>query len=111
MLYLCRNCKLEDCCRENMVMCLNGAGYSPKDEAATNAAPVTPLDVQVGGDHYKTMPIQPIEFCHKNGLGPCETLAIKYLCRYKNKNGAQDIDKAIHVLQLLKELEYGGNPA
>ena len=71
MLYLCRNCKLEDCCRENMLLCSNGAGYSPKDEAATNAVPVTPLDVQVGGDHYKTMPIQPIEFCQKNQLNFC----------------------------------------
>ena len=108
MQYICRNCDNETYCRESVSGCLNGAGFVPKKATATRE---TPLDVQVGGDHYKTMPIQPIEFCHKNGLGPCETLAIKYLCRYKNKNGAQDIDKAIHVLQLLKELEYGGDPA
>lgn len=64
------------------------------------------LSEQVAGSHYRTMPIQPIEFCHKNNLGPCETLAIKYICRHKAKNGAQDIKKAIHVMQLLLELEY-----
>ena len=111
MLYLCRNCKLEDYCRENMGMCLNGAGYSPKDKAATNALPTTPLDVQVGGDHYKDMPIQPIEFCQKNQLNFCESAVIKYVCRHRTKNGVEDIDKAIHILNVLKEIEYGGNPA
>jgi hypothetical protein len=67
-----------------------------------------PLSTQIAGDHYRNMAIQPIEFCHKNQLGACETLAIKYICRHGLKNGAEDIDKAIHVLQLLKEMEYGG---
>ena len=61
---------------------------------------------QVGGSHYKDMPIQPLEFIIKNGLNWCEGSAIKYICRHANKNGVQDIDKAIHYLELLKELEY-----
>ena len=68
------------------------------------AAPSTsPLDVQIGGRHYKDMMIQPIEFISANKLGFCEGNAIKYICRYKDKGGVQDLEKAIHYLQLLIE--------
>ena len=62
-------------------------------------------DKQVGGSHYD-MVIQPIEFIVKNGIDFCEGNAIKYICRHENKNGIQDIDKAIHYLELLKQLKY-----
>ena len=65
------------------------------------------LDVQVGGDHYKNMPIQPVEFCHRNGIGYLPGNVIKYVCRYKSKNGRQDLQKALHYLKLLIELEFG----
>jgi hypothetical protein len=65
-----------------------------------------PLNVQVDGDHYKIMAIQPIEFCQKNNLNFCESNVIKYVCRHRNKNGARDIRKAIHNLQLLLSMEY-----
>ena len=68
---------------------------------------------QEGGDHYKTMPIQPGEFIRKNNLGWYEGNAIKYVCRYKQKGGVQDIKKAIHYLELiLEETENvsGSNP-
>lgn len=64
------------------------------------------LSTQVGGSHYKDMEIQPVEFCMRNNLNFCQSSAIKYICRYKNKNGKQDIDKAIHFLQILKQIEY-----
>ena len=73
-------------------------------------APEDALSQQVGGSHYKDMAIQPVEFCMKNGLNFCQASAIKYICRYHKKNGTQDIDKAIHFLQLLKQIEYGINP-
>jgi hypothetical protein len=66
------------------------------------------LDNQVGGAHYKDMPFQPIEFITANKLGFCEGNAIKYICRYKSKGGIQDLDKAIHYIQLLKE-SFDGN--
>ena len=66
-----------------------------------------PLDVQVGGGHYKNMAIQPIEFTHKNNLNFCQGNIIKYITRYKNKNGKEDLEKVIHYAQLLIELEYG----
>jgi hypothetical protein len=61
------------------------------------------LDKQVGADHYKTMKIQPIEYILANELGWCEGNAVKYLTRYKQKGQAQDIEKAIHYLQILLE--------
>ena len=64
-------------------------------------------DTQVGGAHYKSLPIQPSEYIHRNGLGWCEGNAIKYVSRHKLKNGRQDIEKAIHYLQLLLEWDYG----
>lgn len=66
------------------------------------------MHTQEGGSHYKCLPIQPVEFCQRNGLNFCEANAIKYCCRHRSKNGAQDIKKAIHYLNLLLEIEYPG---
>ncbi len=63
-------------------------------------------DKQVAGTHYSQFSIQPSEFIHRNGIGFLEGNVIKYVCRHKNKNGRQDIEKAIHYLQLLLEWEY-----
>jgi hypothetical protein len=62
---------------------------------------------QVGGDHYKDLAIQPAEFITKNSIDYLAGNVIKYVVRHKNKNGAQDIRKAIHYCQLILELEYG----
>jgi hypothetical protein len=62
---------------------------------------------QVGGGHYKDMVIQPAEFISKNSIDYLAGNVIKYVVRHKNKNGAQDIKKAIHYCQLILELEYG----
>lgn len=70
-----------------------------------NDEPSTAYDKQVGGDHYKKMAIQPLEYAMANKLGPAETLCLRYISRWRNKNGIEDIDKAIHCLQLLKEFE------
>jgi hypothetical protein len=60
---------------------------------------------QVGGGHYKDLVIQPAEFIHKNGIGYIEGAVIKYLCRWRNKNGIEDLKKARHYLDLLIEME------
>ena len=65
------------------------------------------LDKQVSGDHYKDKSIQPIVYIYANNLGFCAGNVVKYISRYKDKNGAEDIRKAIHYCQLLLELEYG----
>ena len=64
-----------------------------------------PLQTQVGGSHYKDLKIQPIEFIHVNNIPFCEANAIKYLCRWRNKNGIEDLKKAKHYIDLLIELE------
>lgn len=61
---------------------------------------------QVGGDHYKDMAIQPSEFIYKNNLNWLQGNAIKYICRHHNKGGKQDLDKAIHYIELLREWGY-----
>lgn len=63
------------------------------------------LGKQVGGQHYKDMPIQPVVFIHANGIGYFEGNAIKYLSRWKSKGGLQDLEKAVHFIELLIELE------
>lgn len=63
------------------------------------------LDTQVGGDHYKTKAIQPVEYIHANGLGFCEGNVIKYVTRWRDKNGVKDLEKARHYLDILIQLE------
>jgi hypothetical protein len=76
--------------------------YALKGERATERA----LDRQVGStQHYKDFKIQPIEFITANKLSFIQGNVIKYICRYDKKNGKEDIDKAIHYCELLKELE------
>lgn len=65
------------------------------------------LDKQINGSHYKNNGIQPIEYIHANKLGFPEGNVIKYVTRHKQKNGRVDLEKAIHYLELLIELEYG----
>jgi hypothetical protein len=67
-----------------------------------------PLDVQVGGGHYKSMKIQPVKFIMANNLGFCEGNAIKYICRHASKNGVEDLKKAIHYIELLIHDRYSG---
>jgi hypothetical protein len=64
-----------------------------------------PLDVQVDGDHYKQMKIQPVEFIHANGIPYLEGNVIKYVSRWRCKNGVADLKKAKHYIDLLIELE------
>ncbi len=64
------------------------------------------LGIQVAGDHYKDLPFQPIEFIQANKLGFIEGSIIKYICRYRNKNGIEDLKKIKHYVDLLIELEY-----
>lgn len=65
------------------------------------------LDTQVGGGHYKDCPIQPIEYIMKNSLNFCQGNVVKYITRYKEKNGIEDLKKVKHYVDLLIELEYG----
>jgi hypothetical protein len=59
------------------------------------------LKKQIGGNHYKKYKIQPIEFILKNNIGFCEANIIKYVLRFKEKGGVQDLLKAQHYIELL----------
>jgi hypothetical protein len=59
------------------------------------------LKKQIGGNHYKKYKIQPIEFILKNNIGFCEANIIKYVLRFKEKGGVQDLFKAQHYIELL----------
>ena len=61
------------------------------------------LDVQVGGAHYKGLPIQPVQYIHANKIGYFEGNVIKYVSRWREKNGIADLEKAKHYIDLLIE--------
>ena len=63
------------------------------------------LDKQVGGDHYSKLAIQPVEYINANHLTYLQGNVIKYVTRYKDKNGVEDLQKAKHYIDLLIELE------
>ena len=63
------------------------------------------LEKQVAGNHYKDLPIQPVEYIHANAMGYLEGNVVKYVSRWRKKNGLADLEKAKHYIELLIELE------
>lgn len=71
------------------------------------AEPVSsPLDIQIGGAHYKDAKIQPLEFIQANDLSFLQGCIIKRIFRYKKKNGLEDLLKAKHEIDLIINAEY-----
>ena len=64
---------------------------------------------QEGGDHYKNLAVQPVEYIHRNKIGFIEGNVIKYVTRWASKNGVEDLKKARHFLDLLIEMETDGD--
>ena len=62
-----------------------------------------PLTKQVGGSHYKKVKIQPIEYILANGLAFCEGNIVKYVTRWRDKDGVKDLQKIIHYAEFLIE--------
>ena len=62
---------------------------------------------QIGGDHYRKMAIQPIEYILANDLGFVEGAVVEYVSRWQSKGGVEDLQKARHLLALLIEHEEG----
>lgn len=73
---------------------------TPEEDEAFDA-----LTKQVAGTHYKDLPIQPVEYIHANAIGYFEGNVIKYVSRWRKKNGIADLEKAKHYIELLIELE------
>ena len=61
--------------------------------------------MQVGGDHYKANPIQPWDYIIANNLDYWQGNIVKYLTRWKDKGGVEDLKKARHFLDKYIELE------
>lgn len=64
-------------------------------------------DRQEGGSHYKSYAIEPVAYCHLNNLSWCQANVVKYVTRFKDKGGREDLAKARHYLDMLEEFEYG----
>ena len=73
--------------------------YSPEKD--------NPLTTQVGGDWYKNLKIQPIDYVMSNDLNYLQGAVVKYITRHKAKGGKEDLLKAIHCTELLIKYEYG----
>lgn len=89
---------------------LEELAYQPK-ERAKSVSFQDPLEKQEGGNHYKSMKLQPVEFIHANGIPFIEGCIIKYAARWRNKGGISDLKKIIHFAELLISLEEKGEHA
>jgi hypothetical protein len=72
-------------------------------------------DLQISGNHYKEMPIQPWAvmesvLTHEEFVGYLKGNIIKYSLRAGRKDGSDDTGKALHYMMKLKEMQYGANP-
>lgn len=65
----------------------------------------SPLDTQVGGDHYSKLAIQPIEYIDANGIPFIEGCIIKYATRWRDKGGIQDLEKIKHLVDVRIAME------
>ena len=63
------------------------------------------LETQVGGDHYKKLKIQPVEYIMANEIPYMEGNVIKYASRWRDKGGIADLEKAKHYIEMLIEQE------
>lgn len=82
-----------------------------RHQAPEHHAPDSPLATQVGGDHYRRLAIQPAEFSERNGLGFLEGCVVKRVVRHsRGGKGRQDLEKAIHELQLILAMHYSEPP-
>lgn len=87
---------------------LETAYDQPVPGAKPQATPVRdtvpdPTTMQVGGTHYTKMAIQPMEYAMANKLNALQFTVLKYISRYENKNGLEDLLKARHALDMLIE--------
>lgn len=82
--------------------------YTPGERQAKAVIP-KPSETQVGGDHYKRLKIQPMEYALANGLNYAQSNVVKYVTRYNLKAGGanwrQDLEKAKHGIEMLIEWE------
>ena len=91
----------------NHVYCYTDQLSSGSAESSKETQTYNPLIAQEGGGHYKNRGIQPLEYTMQNNLSFCEGNVVKYISRYKSKNGIEDLAKVIHYALLSAYEEYG----
>ena len=63
-------------------------------------------DKQIGGTHYQKFKIQPSKFVIENELLYPEGCVIKYILRHRLKGKKQDLEKAIHFIEMIIKRDY-----
>ena len=66
---------------------------------------MNPNEIQIAGSHYRDVKYQPWDVILDWNLGFLDGCALKYISRWRKKNGVEDLKKAIHFLQKLIEVE------
>ena len=97
----CPTCKWKNANNDSCTLTI-GCQY---ESNGTVAPPPSALASQVGGNHYTKLAIQPMEYSMRNKLDPLQHSAIKYVTRFRDKGGIQDLEKAKHVIDMLIEFE------
>jgi hypothetical protein len=72
----------------------------------TNDEQKSSLETQIGGDHYTKLAIQPMQYSMENGLDPLQHTIIKYVTRFRDKAGIEDLEKAKHWWRLSENKRY-----
>lgn len=68
-----------------------------------------PFLKQEGGNHYSKMPLQPILFATVNNYDPAAFSILKYLSRFRSKDGLKDLRKAAHFVELREAMVVSGD--
>ena len=76
-------------------------------EKSIESKTYNPLVAQEGGGHYKNRGIQPIEYSHANNLSASQHSVVKYITRYYDKGGIEDLSKIVHFVLLEAYFRYG----
>ena len=104
----CMNCKFGSYALEQSP-CNECSGFDKwKEEVLVLEDADAPIKRQVEGDHYAKLPIQPFQYAMANKLDPLQHTIVKYVTRFRDKNGRVDLEKAIHCIELLIQHEYEG---
>lgn len=101
--YVVESCTVDDYVKDIKEQIRDHPRFELNREPGPSDNVTRPSDTQVGGSHYKNMPIQPVKFITANDLGFCEGNVVKYICRYKEKGQVEDLQKAKHYIDLLIE--------
>ncbi len=80
-------------------------GYSGTGSVNAQLKQKSATDTQIGGNHYTKLAIQPMRYSMENRLDALQHTVIKYVTRFRDKNGIEDLEKAKHCIDMLIEFE------